>query len=376
MDELDVTFRSTRDEPPNPHGWTQDQIRALAGRNPKGSLINASSPIALPEPSSQEEIDAVMAVVPRSYRTTAVWAVPLLIDTARSGGITHPRRIAYLLATAHHASRFGARLVETSPGPGADGVDCIFDRYEPGTPLGAARGNLLPGDGERFRGRGFVHVKGRSNYATWSQRLGLPDHIVADRAVPFFVAYPEAMARPHVAAQTLVRGMRDGIFTGIALGYYVNDKKTDYYNARRVIDGISQARDVADLAVLYQAAIEGAAAERHRANMQQLASRRAADATRDVLQEVRDAVDRLALRGENLAYPLQVTDWNGEARQGKFVQLDRDMCALHAGRGMYVRLNIQRDLNGVIPPEAKNMALKRNGDVRPALRSGETEFWR
>lgn len=332
--------------------------------------------LAAPAPVSHEEVDAIVAVVPAACRTAAQWAVPLLLDTARAGGITHLRRIAYLLATAQHASHFGTDLEERGTGPVQDGFDRSFDRYDAGTPLGASLGNTEPGDGDRFRGRGFVHVRGRASYTIWSQRLGMPEQLVGGTRVPFFVAYPAAMARPTVAAQTLVRGMRDGLFTGIPLGYFVNDKKTDYHGARRVVDGPEHASVVAELATTFAAVIEALQYDRHRAQMQHLAHVRAANAVgRDLVGEVREAVARLAARGEIMPSPLQVIEWDGEARQGKFVQLDDATCALHMGRGTYVRLDIQRDLNGIVPPEGRNMALKRSGDVRPAARHGEN-FWR
>ncbi len=332
---------------------------------------------ALAGHASQDEINAIVTLVPRTFRANALWAVPLLIDTARAGGMTHSRRIAYVLATAQHGSHFGARLEETGTGPGADGVDRSFDRYEPGTALGTTLGNSEPGDGARFRGRGFVHVRGRAAYATWSQRLGMPEQPVDGTHVPFFVAHPEALARPSIAAQTLVQGMRDGLFTGIALGYYVNEKKADYYSARRVVGACEHARDVAAIAVEFARAIEELQNDRHREHMARLAHIRALDAAgRDLVKEVGDAVARLAERGENMPPPQEVIEWNGEARQGKFVQLDSNTCALHQGRGTYIRLDVQRDLNGIVPPEARNMALKRSGDVRLAARHGEVNFWR
>ncbi len=366
---MDLSIGALRHGPYEAVQQNQAQIHALAeNRIAHRKAINGSA--------SREEIDAILAAVPRGCRAHATWAVPLLLQTARHGGITHPRRIAYLLATAHHCAHFGARLVETAPATCKDGTG-YFDRFEPGTPQGLARGNIHHGDGERFRGRGFVHIKGRTSYATWSQRLNLPDHVIDGEPVPYFIAHPQEMGHPEIAAQTLVRGMRDGLFTGIALGSFVNDKKTDYFNARRVVDGTAQAREVAALAVTYQHAIEHVAHEQHRKTMQALANHRETFVgTRDLIAEVRDAVDRLALRGEMMACPTEVLDWNGEARQGKFVQLDERTCALHMGRGVYIRLDIQRDLNGIVPPEGKNLALKRSGDFRATRRSGETDFWR
>ncbi len=347
-----------------------------AGTTGETSLGNASAPAPALH-ASQDEIDAIVAVVPRACRANAMWAVPLLVNTARAGGVTHLRRIAYLLATAQHASHFGARLEERGIGPGADGVDRSFERYEPGTPQGLALGNTQPGDGARFRGRGFVYVRGRASDATWSQRLAMPDALVDGTPVPYFIAHPEAMARPGIAAQTLVRGMRDGLFTGIALGYYVNDKKTDYHSARRVVGGPEHARDVAAIALTFARAIEELQTDRHREHMARLAHARAMNAAgRDLLKEIGDAVARLAAVGEIMPLPQEVIEWNGEARQGKFVQLDGNTCALHQGRGTYIRLDVQRDLNGIVPPEARNMALKRSGEVRVAARNGEVNFWR
>jgi putative chitinase len=48
-----------------------------------------------------------------------------------------------------------------------------FDRYEPGTPKGKELGNTQPGDGARFKGRGFVQLTGRDNYTRVGKQLDI-----------------------------------------------------------------------------------------------------------------------------------------------------------------------------------------------------------
>lgn len=65
-----------------------------------------------------------------------------------------------------------------------------FDRYDnmPGL------GNLGPPDGERFKGRGFVQLTGRNNYATHGQAIGLGSQLIDN---------PELANGPAIAARLL-----------------------------------------------------------------------------------------------------------------------------------------------------------------------------
>lgn len=54
-------------------------------------------------------------------------------------------------------------------------------------------GNVRPGDGVRYKGRGFVQITGRANYAAAEKALGLP-----------LVKHPEIAERPDVASKLAV----------------------------------------------------------------------------------------------------------------------------------------------------------------------------
>jgi predicted chitinase len=69
-----------------------------------------------------------------------------------------------------------------------------FDHYEPERPVGKALGNKEPGDGAKFKGRGFVQITGRNNYARIDDSLGLGSRLIES---------PDDMNDPDVAARAL-----------------------------------------------------------------------------------------------------------------------------------------------------------------------------
>ena len=99
--------------------------------------------------------------------------------------IADVRYAAYMLATVKLECADTWEPI-TERGPRA-----YFDKYEAGTPIGIRLGNTQPGDGFRYRGRGFVQLTGRPNYKRLGQVLHLGDQLLdkPDLAVDPVIAY-------------------------------------------------------------------------------------------------------------------------------------------------------------------------------------------
>lgn len=103
-------------------------------------------------------------------------------------------------------------------------------------------GNLKPGDGALFCGRGYVQITGRANYAKATARLRALGYLPAGSDLE---AAPDLAMHPDVAAAILFVGMSEGWFTGKRLADYFGAGKTDAVGARRIINGQDRAAEIA-----------------------------------------------------------------------------------------------------------------------------------
>ena len=87
-----------------------------------------------------------------------------------------------------------------------------------------------------YYGRGYVQLTWKTNYDRYSKILGVN-----------FVNNPDLVMEPNVSLFILCHGFKHGTFTGRKLEDYVNSAKTDFINARRVINGTDKAREIAQL---------------------------------------------------------------------------------------------------------------------------------
>ncbi|MFL6864102.1 MAG: hypothetical protein ACJ8DZ_13995 [Allosphingosinicella sp.] len=108
-------------------------------------------------------------------------------------------------------------------------------------------GNIHPGDGARYCGRGYPQVTGYKNYLKAGTALGVD-----------LVNHPERALEPGIAADIMIHGMSEGWFTGRKLSTYLPASgaasRAQFVPCRSIINGHDREGDVADYAVGFQTA--------------------------------------------------------------------------------------------------------------------------
>jgi peptidoglycan hydrolase-like protein with peptidoglycan-binding domain len=88
-----------------------------------------------------------------------------------------------------------------------------------------------------YYGRGYVQLTWRSHYQTYGDILGMD--LVRD---------PDLALDPNVALFVLVHGFKTGSFTGRKITDFITATLTDFVKARRCINGMDKAQEIAALA--------------------------------------------------------------------------------------------------------------------------------
>jgi putative chitinase len=159
------------------------------------------------------------------------------------------RWLAYMLGTAYHETASTMKPVKEY-----GGVAYLTRQYDiEGRRPDVARqmGNVNPGDGVRYCGRGYVQLTWHDNYLKIGREIGVD-----------LVTNPDLAMDPHVAARVMFEGMtrRDVefedhtttsgkfTFTGRALEDYFNERTEDWVGARHIINGTDHAQMIAETA--------------------------------------------------------------------------------------------------------------------------------
>jgi putative chitinase len=154
---------------------------------------------------------------------------------------------AYALATAYRET---ASTMQPIKEYGGDSYFTrMYDINGARPKLAAAEGNIHPGDGIKFCGRGYVQLTWRANYTKAGGKVGCD-----------LVNYPELAMNPDIAAKIMRVGMQEGWFTGKAFRDYLpldgsRANRNQYMLARKIINGQDHALEIADHAIEFETAL-------------------------------------------------------------------------------------------------------------------------
>jgi predicted chitinase len=153
--------------------------------------------------------------------TTRKGAIAAIAAACQRHGIGLKNQIAYVLATVEH---------ETNK---------TFMPVREGYFLGNKKA-------ENFRrtlhyypyyGRGYVQLTWKDNYVSYGTLLEGE-----------LVTNPDRALEPAISLFVLIHGFKTGAFTGRRIADFITDKHTDFVQARRCINGLDRAGDIAALA--------------------------------------------------------------------------------------------------------------------------------
>lgn len=198
------------------------------------------------------DTEAVRQLFPATKPSNIARYLPYVSAALQDAGLTDRSMVCAALGTIRAESEGFLPISEfqsqfnTAPGMAP------FSAYDKRKDLG----NKGPGDGARFKGRGFVQLTGRANYQTHGAQLGID-----------LEANPDLANAPEIAALLLAHFLAhraDAMRTALAEGKYLA--------ARKLVNGgshgLDRFKDVFDLAKavwpLPTEAKPGIAAARHR----------------------------------------------------------------------------------------------------------------
>jgi hypothetical protein len=159
--------------------------------------------------------------------STQEGTIAAISDECRRQGLGLNDQVAYVLATTHWETAGTLRPVRESyfiskDFAGAEAWRKAHLRYWP------------------YYGRGYVQLTWKENYQKYGGLLDID-----------LVGNPDLALEPQTACLILVHGFKHGTFTGRKLADFINADSTDFLNARKCINGLDHARDIAALAERY-----------------------------------------------------------------------------------------------------------------------------
>jgi putative chitinase len=180
-----------------------------------------------------------------SITQSQVNGIQRIVDTCIANKITDRRWVAYMLATCYHETAKTMKpIVEYGKGKGKDYGKKLKMGKGPGKRVGYKNPEQL------YYGRGDVQLTWYENYEKMGKLLNVD-----------LLNNPELALDPVISCRIMIEGMTKskssfGDFTGKCLEQFFNATTTDWINARKIINGLDCANDIAAYAKIFYAALK------------------------------------------------------------------------------------------------------------------------
>lgn len=192
---------------------------------PGGTTLDHSAPVGGTDITGIVVADMVARMFPATPKSNIAANLPFVLAGLRSRALGDRPMVLMALATIRAETE---GFVPISEGRSKfNTLHAPFDLYEPGTSAGNRIGNTQPGDGPRFKGRGYVQLTGRFNYTRVSGQVGVD-----------LVGNPEAANDPTTAGVILAQFLKNHE-AAVRQALASNDLK----RARKLVNGGSHGLD-------------------------------------------------------------------------------------------------------------------------------------
>lgn len=156
--------------------------------------------------------------------------------------------LPYVLATFYHETgRTMQPVREGFAKSNEEAVRIVTRMYEQGR-ISTNYAKPDPVTGLSYYGRGMIQTTWERNY----RKLGF----VLFNNSEIFVNNPDLLLDLKISVETSIEGMKLGLFTGKRLSDYLTKEKKDYYNARRIVNGLDKASLIAGYAERFEKIIQ------------------------------------------------------------------------------------------------------------------------
>jgi len=161
-----------------------------------------------PDISTTVTVDKVMTMMLDTSKPNVAAHLPNILTALKAAGLSDRTMILMALATIYVETGQFAPIGEFESGQNTSPGGVPFGRYDDRTDLG----NLGPPDGATFKGRGFVQVTGRNNYAKYGPLVGADlianpdlalDSVIASKILATYLKGVERAVRVATAEDAL-----------------------------------------------------------------------------------------------------------------------------------------------------------------------------